>query len=173
MEPLNTKERTSAIVKMALLFLLTLIIFVIGVYFDIRVPHRQLEALKEERDALRLEKAQVAELLRVSNGLFENYSRAVGDPQYYGTIETMRKVLPELKAVNLDTASVVNKFGVRLSDTYHNLIIQVERAHKCEEKLATSGNCLNDLAQAQSVQRELQRDLDQCRTSLGILSGNK
>ena len=73
MEPLNSKDRLWAIVKLSLLFLLTFIIFIIAIYFDYGgVPFKENQLLKEENKKFKEEQAEQNKLFQQLDSVYVN-----------------------------------------------------------------------------------------------------
>lgn len=155
---------------MALLFLLTLLVFMAGVYFPFKVPTKQLELVTAERDVLLSQHKEFEALLSKSHEIYKRYRNASSDAMYYDDLDNIRKILPDLLEVNKDTSTVVSKFGRTLNDSYRELLISKELANKCAQKKVGASEIEDQLVKAESLNREIQRDLDACRKTLAELS---
>ncbi len=81
MEPLNSKDRLWAIVKLSLLFLLTFIIFVIAIYFDYGgVPAKESKLLKEENKNFKAEQVEQTKLFLQLDSMYVNLLKLDNDP---------------------------------------------------------------------------------------------
>ena len=173
MEPLNTKERSSAILKMALLFLFTLIVFVVAIYFDYQVPNKQLDMVKAERDKLKQEMLQIKEVM---NGLkdfrtdFEQFSDDDETSRYYGRWEMARTSLDKILAVNEDEESVINAICNDIDWMGTRLTSNTQLLYRLKEKGAGSEELEGEIEQLRGTIRELESELRTCNIQVNSLT---
>jgi len=167
MEPLNSKERTSATFKMAGLFLLTLIIFTIGIYFNFQVPEKQLTMLKAEKDRAWQQDQDLKMLLTKIAVLQNNHRTYDRDPEKnYGIPETMRTNFTALPTINTDTASVVNKLSNNLKYAYYELFTASQINHQIDQEAGNNQSLQKEINELKDELRDLKRDIKDCESDL-------
>lgn len=171
MEPLNTKERSSAILKMALLFLFTLIVFVVAIYFDYQVPNKQLDMVKAERDKLKQEMMQVKELMNGVKEFRENFvlNSDDEDGRYIGRWEMSRNSLNQIKAINKDEESVIYAICDDIDWLGTSLTGATQLVARYKEQGVGSEDLEEEIKDLKSQLRQCENDLDQARIRLNSL----
>lgn len=167
MEPLNSKERTSATFKMAGLFLLTLIIFTVAIYFNFQVPKKQLTILKAEKEQAYQQGEDLKKLLAQIAVLQENHRTYDKDPEKnYGIPETMRTNFSALPAINSDTASAVNKLSNNLKYAYYELFTASQINHQIDQQAGNNQELQKEIDELEKELKELKRELKDCEADL-------
>jgi Type VI secretion system, TssO len=156
-KPLNIKEHNNAFLKFFLFFLVTLIMAVSAVYFNFKVPNKELAILRERSELLRNQqinqenyKRTLNEIMMVFNKLDSSTSKAMVESELTGKLEALRTAA----SIEDSTASQkLNQVVFGLVNEYRNAKFKLFDLKDFEQEIKKK----NDKIQ------ELGRDLDDCR----------
>jgi hypothetical protein len=156
-KPVNIKEHNNAFIKFFLFFLVTLIMAVSAVYFNFKVPNKELSILRERSELLRNQqinqenyKRTLNEVMLVFNKLDSSSSKAMVESELTGKLEALRT------AASIEDSSAsqkLNQVVFGLVNEYRNAKFKLFDLKDFEQEIKKK----NDKIQ------ELGRDLDDCR----------
>lgn len=159
MEPLNGKERTSALLKFLGLFLVTVILVNVAIYFSLQMPEKQLALLKEENSRLKVETLNTGLWLTTVDSVRSQLERYNAEPN---------KIRLELE-IN-DRINALTKFGIKDSSKFGDILTRVANAYSenlvLKKNLLNSGDCSTKIAELEKEKAELKTDLKSCKDEL-------
>jgi vacuolar-type H+-ATPase subunit I/STV1 len=156
-KPINIKEHNSAFTKFLLFFLVTLIMAVSAVYFNFKVPNKELAILRERSELLRNQqinqenyKRTLNEVIQVFNKLDSSTSKAMVESELSDKLNALRNAA----SIEDSTASQkLNQMVFGLVNEYRNAKFKLFDLKDFEQEIRKK----NDKIQ------ELSTDLDDCR----------
>ncbi len=173
MDPLNSKDRLWAIVKLSLLFLLTFIIFVIAIFFDYGgVPKKENKLLNEENKKFKEEQADLNKLFLQLDSMYVNVLKLDNDPN--GIVKST--IASQLALITNSLAKSESKITSGLANNSVNAyaIILSEK-----QKVLDAAGLNKDLGkQEREIKdlkdnlKDLKDELKDCQTELRINSKN-
>jgi hypothetical protein len=155
MEPINSKERTSAVIKFALLLLLTIIVVVGAILFDIKVPTKRLAVLQRENAMLKASLGDEVNVLVRLDSINDQFLRLDSDitPITAGTISG--GIIEMSKMAGTDT-SVKGKTLKQVLTAYKMLL-------DTKSALKRSGASTGEIAKLQKDLEEMEKDFEECK----------
>jgi hypothetical protein len=144
MDPLNKKERTEAFIKMLLMFILTLIIVLVPMYYVFRMPANEQAFTDEEHKRLmeilkenNLNDQQFLLLTDSARSLYLEYSKEESDlnkgritDRFSGVLNSMEDV-----ALKVEADTVRSELYGHLIDAYSNLFMVNDDINKLKGDL--------------------------------------
>lgn len=172
MEPLNSKDRLWAIVKLSLLFLLTFIIFIVAIFFDYGgVPLKENQLLKEENKKLKEEQAELNKLFQQLDSVYVNILKLDNDPN--GIIKsTVASQMVTISGFAKSESKLTGKISNNAFNTYSIILSEKQKTmesaglNKDKEKLETEIKDLKDQL------KDMKEELKDCETELRMSSRN-
>jgi hypothetical protein len=188
MDPLNKKERTEAFIKMLLLFLLTVIIVSIPMYYAFQMPandqavnseeHQQLIAQLDESKKNDLEFLMLADSARA---LYVQYSkenievnRGRISNRFSGVLNNMEDI-----ALRVESDTVKSDLYGHLIDAFNNLIVKNDNINELKanlKKATESAGGGSSVASTPEPAKELtseEKMIELIKTTLEKHNGNK
>jgi hypothetical protein len=164
MEALNAKERTVALLKFLAIFLILLILGVWGIFYDVRIPFKQIELLKEQNASLNGNVQYQKQVLLNMDSLFYQFSRydkamdkEILNPKIGGEISKLSDI------ANSDSITVTGKIVGRANNIFGLYFID-------KKLLATLSGTSSELTDKDQKLKELsdkndklQEKLDNCQ----------
>jgi len=163
MEPLNTKERTSAIWKMIGLFTFTFFILIWGIYFDTRAPEYELKRLREEAIQLKDEAKKVDSVVNILASVNREYNLNPNNIDLF--VAEINTHLIEIKRGKDDTLQVAGRLRSRLYENVMNLQSLAKKNGEQSKELEETGDCPDKLKELNDQINTLQGQLDNFRNS--------
>jgi len=161
MEPLNKNERARSFWKFLALLLGVIILSIVAVFVNYKVPYVENE------------------ILRTQNVKYEE--QLGNDFSFYQKLDTVRQLLDKINnpgenVVYLDQfiSSTLVDMGKNLSDTtsrkefYSNIISQALELQKAKKQLRDLGGASKDVETYKSDLEKLSRDLDNAKRDLDL-----
>jgi Type VI secretion system, TssO len=156
-KPINIKEHNSAFFKFLIFFLVTLIMAVSAVYFNFKVPNKELAILRERSELLRNQqisqenyKRILNEVILVFNKLDSSTSKAMVESELTSKLEALRTAA----SIEDSTASQkLNQAVFGLVNEYRNAKFNLFDLKDYEKEIKKK----NDKIQ------ELSKDLEDCK----------
>ncbi len=172
MEPLNSKDRLWAIVKLSLLFLLTFIIFIVAIFFDYGgVPLKENQLLKEENKKLKEEQAELNKLFQQLDSVYVNILKLDNDPN--GIIKsTVAGQMVAISGFAKSESKLTSKISNNAFNSYSIILSEKQKTmesaglNKDKEKLETEIKDLKDQL------KDMKEELKDCETELRMGSRN-
>jgi uncharacterized coiled-coil protein SlyX len=159
MEPLNSKDRLWAIVKLSLLFLLTFIVFVIAIYFDYGgVPLKENKLLQEENKKFKEEQVEQKKLFQQLDSVYVNLLKLDNDPN---------GIIKSTIAAQLVSVSGFAKSESKLTSKLANNSLNAYSIILSEKQKVLEGAGLNkDLGKQEKEIKELKDNLKDMKDEL-------
>jgi Type VI secretion system, TssO len=156
-KPINIKEHNSSFVKFLIFFLVTLIMAVSAVYFNFKVPNKELAILRERSELLRNQqinqenyKRTLNEVIQVFNKLDSSTSKAMVESELSDKLNALRNAA----SIEDSTASQkLNQMVFGLVNEYRNAKFKLFDLKDFEQEIRKKNEKI----------QELGRDLDDCR----------
>jgi Type VI secretion system, TssO len=156
-KPINIKEHNSAFVKFLIFFLVTLIMAVSAVYFNFKVPNKELTILRERSELLRNQqinqenyKRTLNEVIMVFNKLDSSTSKAMVESELSDKLNALRNAA----SIEDSTASQkLNQMVFGLVNEYRNAKFKLFDLKDFEQEIRKKNEKI----------KELSTDLEDCR----------
>jgi hypothetical protein len=169
MEPLNSKERSIALIKFLGLFLVTLVLACAALYFDYNViPSKQFQMLKEENAKLSVASNNTRAILTTIDSIRSGLMRYQADPNKGRIeIEVNQGALSLIKYIGTDTNDF-SRIITRVSDSYTQQLIDKKLL------ISSGGSGEKVIALEQTIEKQkqeikdLNRDIEDLRLKLKI-----
>lgn len=160
MEAMNEKERTVALLKFLGVFFVAIILVNVAIYFDTKVPTKQLALLKAENLRLSSGKGSKKELVVLTDSIEARIARyetdlnkGFIDAQINGDINKLANIARgDSSEFGLLIGNMSQAYLFHMSDKK-----KLDGAGNCSEKIANKEKEINDL---KDQMKELKRDYD-------------
>jgi len=163
MEPLNNKERTTAIWKMIGLFTCTLAILIWAIYFNTRAPIEELKRLRQEREQLKSDMRKVDEVIVLMAGVNQSYAENRDNLALFS--EEIVSDLTDVKRGKDDTAQIDGRLRNKLFETVGNIRALAQKTGEQAKELEDLGDCPQKLKECKEDRNTIQGQLDNIRKS--------
>jgi Type VI secretion system, TssO len=165
-KPINSSERSSAFWKFFVFFVMAVVMIIVAVYFNFRLPHKENEILKAKAESMRL---QNMEQEKITNSFLDTkkFIDSIDKPgvniKYISDMVAQK--LGDLNKLQVSDSSIQGKMNRVVTNVFfeYNALKSkttnvVESQTQVAELLSKNASLLKDLEQAK-------RDLDFCRGS--------
>lgn len=170
MEPLNTKDRLWAIVKLSLLFLLTFIIFVIAIYFDYGgVPSKENQLLKEENKKYKEEQVEQNKLFQQLDSVYVNILKLDNDPN--GIVRsTVAAQMVSISSFAKSESKSISKFANNAFNAYSIILSEKQKVNESAGLNKDLGKLEKEIIDLKDNLKEMKEELKDCETELRVSS---
>jgi len=159
MDALNEKERTIALLKFTVLFLFTVILIVVAVFYGIKVPSKQVEILRAENDRLLGIRANTKLILVSIDSVKYKLDRYSNEPN--------KEILEREIGSEFDALA---KYSLKDTTNFGNIISRVInefKDHLVDKKnLLKAGDCSITVNELNAQISKLKSEVKDCDTEL-------
>jgi len=168
MEPLNSQERLSAFAKFLVAFLITVIIIVMAVFFDYRVPVAQNKQLIEQNAALQQSSKLAQDALYKMDSLNNYFAKFSPDSLNFLLISNsiVQQITALQQMSKQDTVSPVGKMLGRAATAYND-------HYNTKQVLKTFGDDKKQIDQLKSDRDDYRQKYTECSQELNLLKVSK
>jgi hypothetical protein len=159
-KPLNIKDHNASFIKFLIFFIITLAMAVWAIYFNFKLPGKELKMYKKDSDLLRIQRVNqekykntLNEIMMTINSLdSNNNSKALVNSELNDKMDDLRR------ASNIDDSTA----SQRLNQVIFNMVNAYRNA---KIKLDDCKNFDIELAKKEDKIEELRKDLADCKTN--------
>ena len=159
MEPLNSKDRTVALVKFLALAFLVLALAIFVAYFDNNIDSRQIDILKAENTALKAKTKQAKEAITQLDTINSQLQRFDTEPNKQFAKDLIQRNITTLYTTYANDSS---DFGKVLKRT--SLVYDIDMIDKSKISMGAASSA--DKAEMEKKIAELKADLKDAQTNL-------
>ncbi len=166
MEPLNSKDRLWAIVKLSLLFLLTFIIFVIAIFFDFGgVPIKENRLLKDENKKFKDEQVEQNRLFQQLDSIYVNLLKLDNDPN--GIIKsTIASQLVSISGFAKSESKLTSKLANNSLNAYSIILSEKQKVLEGAGLNKDMSKLEKELKDMKDAMKDMKEELKDCQTDL-------
>jgi Type VI secretion system, TssO len=155
-KPINIKEHNSSFVKFLIFFLVTLIMAVSAVYFNFRVPNKELAILRERSELLRNQQINQEKYKRTLGEVMAVLSKL--DSASSNKAMVVSELTPKIDALNAAASIDDSTSSQRLNKMIFVLVKEYQKAKSDLYDLNDVDKAINDLKSENNTLRTRLKD---------------
>jgi Type VI secretion system, TssO len=161
-KPINVQEHNNAFLKFLIFFLITLAMAVSAIYFNFKIPNKELSILRERSDVLRNQqisqekyKRTLNEVIQVFNKLDSSSSKAMIESELTVKLDALRNAA---SIEDSTSAQKLNQMVFTLVNKYRDAKFSLYDLKGAEEEIAKRNNKI----------KELKTELEDCQNRVNF-----